>query len=233
MVASETASTRARTSRCTRRVALITYQSNAFTRGAGAALQQRVQARLTFHPFERMHVRIDAYAAGILFAQRAGHWMPVNSGRPLGQPYWPKDETIAFRIVQAHRHRTIACHNLENACVDAILLDGLRIHEIVNYKGKRPDSATGFHKVSFHRPGSRGHPPGNGIDEARVQAEPGGQAPERRQAIIPGQRNSRGRGLKLGDEAHVGERVIERAICFQTERIAVAPWMTDARCLEI
>src|ERR1700730_14545726 len=119
MVASETASTRAKTSRCTRRVASITYQSNAFTRGAGAALQQRVQTRLTFHPFERMHVGIDAYAAGILFAQRAGHWMPVNNGRPLGQRYWPKDETVAFCIVHAHRHRAFACNNLENACMDA------------------------------------------------------------------------------------------------------------------
>ena len=135
--------------------------------------------------------------------------------------------------MHAHRYRTFARHDLENACVNAVFLEGLRTHEVVDNEGKRPDSATRPHEVAFHRPGFRDQLLGHGIDKARMQAEPGDQAPQRRRTIVAGERYSRSGGLKLGNEACIGERVIERAVCLQTECVAVAPGVTDARRLEI
>src|SRR6266536_559143 len=168
--ASPAASSRPRTSRCTHSLMRMILPVRPCARGAAAAFQERVLARPAFWPPERMRVRIGARAAGILGGQLAGHRMPENHRQPFGQRYRPQDEGVAFRVVHAHRDRTVACHDLEHAGADAVFLEGLRIHEVVDNEGKRRDPAARSHEITFHRPGSCGQPLGYAIEKARMQA---------------------------------------------------------------
>ena len=68
----------------------------------------------------------------------------VGSSLPVSgvKFYRPQDVIVAARIMLTHRHRTLIGHHHEGAGFDALLIEVLGIHEILDEEGQTMNATT-------------------------------------------------------------------------------------------